>query len=468
MSVRSAGSLRRRLLLWLLGPMLLLSTVLFVDAYRSARAVADRAYDRVIAASVLAIAGRVVSVDGGIDVDLPHAALEMLSTDADDRVFYRIATTDDGLLTGYADLPPPAGALDADDGLMFYDAEYLGEPVRVGAFEQPLTGRAASGRLTVQVAQTRGQRDRLVQELASATAARLLLLVVSIALATWLGVRFGLEPLVRLRAAVRSRSPHDLRPLDVAAPREVRDLVTAINSHMERLQRTLRTMEQFIGDAAHQLRTPLASLHTQVELALRETDADAQRAAIAELRAATWRTSRLAGQLLDLARSTAESSGVGREVLDLRELAAEVMCELAPSALAKDIDIGFEGGGSVIALHADAVLMQEMIKNLVDNAIRYSPSGATVTLRIEADEVAGRARLAVEDDGPGIPPDERARAFERFHRGADTAQQGSGLGLAIVREVVERHDGDVWLEASAAGGLRVRVDLPLGTRDRCL
>jgi two-component system sensor histidine kinase TctE len=232
----------------------------------------------------------------------------MLSTDADDRVFYRIADGGGGLLTGYADLPqPPEHTSSEANGPIFYDATYRGETVRVGALTQPITGLGASGRLSVQVAQTRGQRDQLVRELASATAARLLVLLALIAVAIWSGVRFGLAPLAQLRATVRARSPRDLRPFDIAVPAEVRDVVVAINSHMARLLQTRNAMEQFISDAAHQLRTPLAALHTHVELALREADPQALRASVLELKDSTWRTSRLARQLLNLARTSVEA-----------------------------------------------------------------------------------------------------------------------------------------------------------------
>jgi two-component system sensor histidine kinase TctE len=461
MSSRATGSLRRRLILWLLGPTLLVSTVLVFDAYRGAREAADRAYDRVIAASVLAIADRVVTVGDRLDVDLPYVALEMLRTEAHDRVYYRIAGSGGELLTGYADLPlPPDGRLPEADDPIFYDAEYLGEAVRIGALAHPIAGASAGASFAVQVAQTRGQRDLLVRELATATAVRLIVLVVLIAIATWLGVRFGLEPLAHLQRVVRDRSPQDLRPLDVDVPREVRDLVTAIDGLMARLGRTLASMEQFISDAAHQLRTPLAALHTQVELALRESDPAALRQALQALQASTWRTSRLAVQLLNLARSTGDVPGGGDQLIELNALAAEVTRDIAPTALARDIDIGFEDDGRRCEVTGDLVLIQELVRNLVDNAVRYCPVGARVTVRISADVDAGRVRLEVEDDGPGIPPGERARVLERFYRGSGAEQQGSGLGLAIVREVAQRHGGSVVLDESDAGGLKVTVTLP--------
>lgn len=456
-------------MIWLLGPMLLVSTALFFEAYRSAREAADRAYDRVIAASVLAIADRVVSADGALDVDLPYVALEMLSTEADDRVFYRVAEPDGALVTGYADLPPPPdGRLPEDDEPFFYDAEYRGDMVRVGALTQPITGPGASGRFAVQVAQTRGQRDRFARELATATAGRFLVLVVLIALATWFGVRFGLSPLARFRAALRHRSPRDLRPLDISVPREVREVVAAIDDLMARLARTLRVMEQFISDAAHQLRTPLAALHTQLDLALRERDPQVLRESLLALRRSTWRTSRLAQQLLNLARSSADANSEACEPLDFAALVAEVTRELVPTALEKNIDLGFEHPGLPAWIYADPVLIRELVINVVDNAVHYSPIGARVTARVCAFSRPQRVRLEVEDNGPGIPATERTRVLERFYRVSGVEQAGSGLGLAIVRDVAERYGGTVKLGESNAGGLLVQIDLPSQAADRAV
>jgi two-component system sensor histidine kinase TctE len=461
MSARGIWSLRRRLMIWLLVPMLLVGTALFFEAYRSAREAADRAYDRVIAASVLAIADRVVTADGALDVDLPYVALEMLSTEDNDRVFYRVAEPDGALVTGYADLPPPPdGRLPAEDDPFFYDAVYRGDVVRVGALTQPITGPGASGRFAVQVAQTRGQRDRLVRELATATATRFLVLVVLIGLATWLGVRFGLSPLARLQAALRQRSSHDLRPLDIAVPREVRDVVAAIDDLMARLAKTLQVMERFISDAAHQLRTPLAALNTQLDLALRERDPQVLHESLLALRRSTWRTSRLARQLLNLARSNADSNGETDESLDFAALVADVTRELVPTALEKDIDLGFEQTGLQARVCADPVLLHELVTNLVDNAVHYCPTGARVTARVCTDPQAERVRLEVEDNGPGIPVAERPRVLERFYRISGMNQEGSGLGLAIVRDVAERYGGTVDLCESDSGGLLVRIDLP--------
>ena len=263
-------SLRRRLMLLLLVPLLVVGVILLLDAYRSARIAADRAHDRLIAGSALAIADRVAVSDGTLDIDLPYVAFEMLATSAHDRVFYRITDTRGAFVTGYPDLQEPGGRMpEQDNSPLFYDTKFRGEEVRVVLLKQAVTGPGSRGQFSVQVAQTRGERDLLTRELAVGTGVRLLLMIVLVALITWFGTRLGLKPLARLRAEIRQRSPQDLRPLNVEVPREVRDLVSAIDTLMRRLERSLASMEQFIADAAHQLRAPLAALQTQVETALR-------------------------------------------------------------------------------------------------------------------------------------------------------------------------------------------------------
>jgi two-component system sensor histidine kinase TctE len=451
------------LLIWLLGPLLLLCIVLLLDSYRGARVLADRAYDTLIAASAYAIADRVVPIENSLDLDLPYVALEMLSTPAQDRVFYRVAGPGGTFVTGYRDLPlPPDGHLPAGPDPVFYDAHYRGEALRITLLTRPVRGRYLGGRYSVQVAQTRGERDDLAYGLAVATAFRFLALTLLVAFVTWFGVRFGLQPLAHLRREVRRRSPQDLRPLQVDVPREVIDLVLAIDSLMARLDHNLRSMERFVSDAAHQLRGPLAALHTRVELLLRESEPASLRRGVTELRALTWRTSRLARQLLVDARASSESTvgGARRARFDLAHLAAETTRSQVPAALVKQIDLGFEGSEPVHIV-ADPVLLEELLKNLIDNAIRYCPETATVTVRVRRETAVGQGVLEIEDNGPGIPAVERERVFERFYRLGGQSEEGSGLGLAIVREVAGANAGQASLHTPATGGLLVRVTFPL-------
>ena len=452
MSARSNWSMRRRLLLWLVIPLLLLCGFLLVQSFFSARAAADRSYDRLLQASALAISERVIFLDGHVDVDLPYAALEMLASTAQDRVFYRISDPQGGFVTGYRDLPAATEPAAPGSTPRFYDARYHGEAVRMVSLSKPVI----SGRLTIEVAQTRDERRQLTWELALSTTWRLLLLIAVAGVLIWWGVQRNLAPLAALRQELRQRSARDLHPLESPAPCEIAPLVTAINQLMARLEASLGGMQRFIADAAHQLRTPLAVLHTQAELALREPDQTASRSALQALLDSTRRATRLANQLLDHARASSDIGVLDLSTVDLPKLAAEITAEFVPIALRRDMDLGLEAGPSAF-VQGDQVLLCELLKNLIDNAIRYCHRGARITVRVY--QRSGSVCLEVEDNGPGIAPAERERVFDRFYRSVDVDSEGSGLGLAIVKEIVQAHSGQISLATGDAGGLLVRVRL---------
>ena len=460
MNTGRGWSMRRRLLLWLVVPLLLLCGFLLVQSFFSARQAADTAYDRLLQASALAIAERVTMLDDTIDVDLPYAALEMLASTAQDRVFYRITDPQGNFVTGYRDLPLIAKQNTALSTPRFYNAAYHDEAIRIVLLTKPVS----SGQVMIEVAQTRAERSLLTWELTLNTAWRLLLLVVVAGGLIWQGVQRNLAPLAALRQELRQRSARDLHPLESPAPQEIAPLVTAVNQMMARLEHSLGGMQRFIADATHQLRTPLAVLHTQAELALREREHSASQFALQALLDATRRATRLANQLLDHARASSDISTLDLATVDLSKLASEITAELVPLALRRDIDLGLEAEPAM-CIQGDSVLLGELLKNLIDNAIRYCPNGVRITVRVYPElkrgAALGRVCLAVEDNGPGIAPSERERVFDRFYRCSSSDSGGSGLGLAIVKEIVQAHGGHVSLTAGAGGkGLLVRVILP--------
>lgn len=453
-------SLRRRLLAWLLIPLVLVCVVLLADAYVNAIRQADKAYDRLLMASALAIAERVVAENGRIEVDLPYVALEMFSSAAQDRVFYRVTGPVDEFVTGYRDLPGlPA---DAAEDTVFYDADYRGSKVRVAMLNQPISGPGVRGHVEIQVAQTRNERDLLAREIVLGAGIRLSLLVLCAAVIIWIGVTAGLAPLRRLQQAVGSRSPQDLAPLESDVPREVRALVTAINDLMDRLDGSMGRMRRFIADASHQLRTPLSALKTQTELALREPEPDGIRDSLSRLHDSTRRTSRLADQLLTLARAEPGGAPYRQDAVDLAAIAEEVARDWVPTALEHGVDLGFECNAPAAPVLGDETHLKEALKNLIENAVLYGGSGSKVTVRIDASAGAKIARIEVEDDGPGLVESERPLVLDRFYRVPGGPSEGCGLGLAIVKEIAERHGGGITLLPGNGGrGLVVRVDLPL-------
>jgi two-component system sensor histidine kinase TctE len=264
-----------------------------------------------------------------------------------------------------------------------------------------------------------------------------------------------------MRALVQDRGPNDLAPIELeSAPREVHALAKAINTLLGAVHESVSAQRRFISDAAHQLRTPLAGLKSQTELALRETTDAALQARLQRVHTSATRSAHLVNQLLTLARAEPDSAPAqGRARIDLARLSADLCADMVPRARQAGIDLGVDDSAAVAApVLANALLMREAIVNLIDNAIRYAGRGSTVTVRAAIDGDHGR--VEVEDNGPGIAEADRARVFERFAR-ATHIGDGCGLGLSIVKEIVERHGGSVALEPVQPQGLRATIRLPL-------
>jgi two-component system sensor histidine kinase TctE len=295
-------------------------------------------------------------------------------------------------------------------------------------------------------------------------------LVLLMTLIVWLGIRAGLSPLARLRQQVEGRAPTDLAPLQLAsAPREVWSLATAINTLLAAVQNTVATQKRFIGDAAHQLRTPLAGLKSQTEIALQSATDPELRARLQRVHDSATRSAHLVNQLLTLARAEPESAMVqDRQRFDLRRLAQTRTAEWVPRALRMGVDLGLADSGATpedaVWVWANPLLISEALSNVIDNALHYAgpttpagPLAPQVTVRVSHE--GERALLEVLDNGPGIAAADQGRVFERFVRATDSGN-GCGLGLAIVKEIIERHGGEVQLSNAMPHGLQVRMWLP--------
>jgi two-component system OmpR family sensor kinase len=313
----------------------------------------------------------------------------------------------------------------------------------------------ADGQL-IQVAQPLSVRRALAASLALSTIMPMLVALPLLALFVWIAIARGLTPLTRIAAALGRRTPRQLEPLPYGGwPREIQPVVDALNGLLGRLDRAIDAQREFVADAAHELRTPLTALHLQAQIAERAASDDERRAALADLRAGLARTTRIVGQLLALAR---EEPGVVERPsapVDLASLARDVVAELEPLAAARGVDLGLaEAQPTTIA--GDAQGLRTLLANLVDNAIRYTPQGGRVDVSVTRGD--DRTTLAVRDNGPGIPVEQRDRVFTRFARGSDAQAEGSGLGLAIVRRIAERHGATVTLDEGIGGkGLGVVV-----------
>ncbi len=426
-------SLRRRLLLGLTLAAALIGVVALVDTWREAVQTAQGLSDRVLEGSALAIAERVtVDEGGGLEADIPFAALEMLASAAEDQVFYRVDAPAGTFLTGYEEL---AVLSPGEDGIAFADGLFDAVPIRSATLFRRISTGADSVAFTVTVAESTRARSALAGQILIRSALRILVLIGCIVGIVWVAVTFAFRPLDRLGAAIAERTPDDLRPLQARVPLEAAPLAGAINSFMARLEGAVAALRHFTGNASHQLRTPLATLRTQLALARRAEGPEQAAAALDKADAALVRAERVLAQLLALARVDAAATGLALVPVDLAALAREVTGEALPAAGEAGIDLGYEGSPRAEVL-AEPVLVAELLRNLVDNALRYAGRGAVVTVRVNA------LLLEVEDDGPGLAPDRLAQVAQAQRMASGSAggtpcgaPGGSGLGLAIVGEI---------------------------------
>ncbi|MDM9620718.1 sensor histidine kinase [Rhizobium sp. S96] len=449
-------SLRRRLLFWLLISTAVLGVVALADTYREAVETSNIVSDRVLAGSALAIAERVVvAEDGTLEVDIPYVALEMLTSAAQDRVFYRVDGPPGRFITGYQSLPVLEGM--HGDTAAFADDTFRSEPIRVATLRRSASTGIRSVPFTVTVAETTIARRQLARAILLRSALRLAFMIVGAATIVWISVTVALRPLYKLRDAIGERSPDDLHPIDQSVPSEVQPLVDTVNGFMVRLQSALDALRNFTGNASHQLRTPLAIIRTQLALSARATSlSDAQDAAVKGDQAVAH-AERILAQLLLMAKIDAASAkeALTASSIDLTAVAQEITGDLIPAAAAAGIDLGFDGGKQEM-IRAEPLLIGELLRNLVGNAIAYAGSGAEVTVRIHsADEMV---RLEVEDNGPGIAPEKLAAVRQRFSRGNDSATPGAGLGLPIVEEIAALFNATLALEPAFDGkGVKATV-----------
>ena len=451
-------SLQRQLLLWLLLPQLVLWLAGGALAYRTALRYAEKGIDQSLTQSVRSLARQVKPMGSGLLVDFPRAAQDIIEQDPLDRVSYMVSSPPGAFLLGNHKLPPPgAAAIQAGEALL-YDARLDGKPVRVALLEVNYGDAAAPQRLRVQVAKSLAAQQRLARELVADVLVPLVVLGLLLSVLVYSGIRRGLQPLKRLEALLGDRSQRSLSALSpialTQAPQEVHSLAGAVNQMLAAVRHSVRHEKQFLNDAAHQLRTPLAGLISQTELALTERDPQALQARLVKVHAGAQRSAHLVHQLLSLARTDAE---ISLQPLDLAALAREVACEWTPRAIAAGIDLGFEGEDRLMA-QGEKLLLREALSNLIDNALHYAGRGACVTVRVT--RTPGQAVMEVEDNGPGVSEASLPQMFERFWR-ASEQPGGCGLGLSIVAEIALRHGGSATAQTAAPQGLCVRIGLPL-------
>jgi two-component system, OmpR family, sensor histidine kinase TctE len=462
MPFNAGVSLKRQLLLWLLLPQLVLWLSGSFLAWRVAYQNGEKGIDQMLTQSVKALARQIKPLGDGLLVDFPKAAQDILEQDPADPLSYTVTSPPGSFLLGNAKLPSPAATVFIALGEpVLYPASVDGKRVRVALLEVDYGAAPNKQRLRVQVAQSLAVRDQIARELLQQMLLPMGLMAMALGTLVYAGVSRGLAPLKRLEAQIELAGESDpVRGATIpaiallSAPQEVHSLASTINRLLDAVARGQSKEKQFLNDAAHQLRTPLAGLIGQSELALRECQDDVVKDRLRKVLSAAQRSAHLVHQLLQLAR--AESTG-DMQPLNLAQLARDVAREWTGRALQFDIDLGYEGEEELMVL-GNELLLREALSNLVDNALQYAGPSSLVTLHVRAQSRA-LAQLSIEDNGPGVHPGDIAQMFGRFWRGSDKPG-GCGLGLAIVQEIARRHGGSVSAENMHPQGLRVTMTLP--------
>jgi len=460
-------SLFGEILDWMLAPLLLLWPMSVALTWLVAQNIANKPFDRDLAEMTRVLSKQVVlrqSPEGARSAafTLPTGATELLHADEADDIYYQVLGLRGELLSGERSLPlPPDDEPVVVDEVRFRDGEMNSDDLRIAYAWVALPGRNGDPPLAlVQVAETLGKRSRLATEIIKGVILPQFVILPLAVLLVWLALVRGIAPLNELQQRIRRRDSSDLSPIDEReAPEEVSPLVRAINDLLARLDQSIGAQKHFLADAAHQLKTPLAGLRTQAELAQREIDAgqhepQALKKSLQQIAHSSQSAAHMVNQLLAMARAENQAQEAQRQNVNLARLAIETVRDFVPRALEKRIDLGYEGpeaGRGALndkgaTVSGNPLLLRELIRNLVDNALQYTPAGGTVTARIVDDPFGQVVVLQVEDSGPGIPVAEREKVFRPFYRTLGTDVDGSGLGLAIVREIAVQHGAHIQLE----------------------
>lgn len=450
------NSIQGELLGWLLIPISILWLVTTFAAYSFADRFANDAYDEIMLNSADSIIARIKVNGKNVVVDLPPAARDILEHNDMDGFYYDVLMSNGRQLSADADLPLPVDAM----GLplwkpKFSDGTFKGKPVRIGVIKVPVKGDP-SDEVVVIFAETLNARNHFANQITLSIIVPQLVFILLSVWAVSVGISKALAPLKDLRDSLQNRSQYDLTPIATdEAPTEVQPLVAAINELMVKLNEDLEAQRRFVGNAAHQLRTPLAGLKTYIALLKRKRQGEGQEL-LEQLDVGMDRLNKLVGGLLSLAKaepSANRSSDLA--IIDLNNIARDITKTLQSEADKNDILLDFQPNSEEALIQGDIGRLQDLISNLIDNALVYSTKGGHVRVQIRMAPMV--VDLLVDDDGPGIPAEERERVFERFYRVLGTGVEGSGLGLSIVKEIVIMHDAKISIDTSELGGTRFTV-----------
>ena len=453
-------SLLAEILDWLLAPLFLLWPMSIAITYVVAQNLANGPFDKNLANALLILGQQVEIEDNKAVLKISAPARLALRTRENDGVLWKVSTSSGELLGGDTELPSPQFTPNEKKNHVYYQNYTLRDfEIRVAYLWNDF-GQRNSAPILLLAAESIDQRTKFANDIIKGVIFPQFFVLPIAAFLIWFGLSSGIAPINALQKRLRARRPDDLSPIDRhAAPSEIEPLITAMNHLLIRLEANVLTQRRFVADAAHQLKTPLAGLRTQAELALR-SDAQAQtQASLLQIVQGTQRATRLVNQLLLMA-SAENPNDLKLSPIDLVALAREQTLLWVDQALRQGLDIGFEGPDHPLMINGEPILLAEAINNLIDNALRYTPAPGHITVAVT--ERLNAIVLSVQDSGPGILAEERSRVFDRFYRVLGAKAEGSGLGLAIVKEIALRHRAEVYVsdfsdKSSDATGARFEL-----------
>jgi two-component system sensor histidine kinase TctE len=456
-------SLRTQLIRWLLLPILCVGAALGFAIYRSSVDLATETFDVELAEQASSIATRFQIKEGLLNVDMTQAALDILTYDLSDQFFFTVTGPHGRHIAGNSeDFPVVPANFKMTTRPTFYDGVMHNTAVRIAVLALPIE-KGAQQLAVIQVAETLAARQEFERRILLSVVTSEIAFFVLLLGVLWIGIAQSLKPLGILTEAVDRRPASDLTALPAQnVPKEIAPLIVAINRLLARVSSDVDMRNRFIANAAHQLRTPLAGLQTQSELALRTQDNSERNKIIEKIVIGCDRAARVVHQLLVLAKFDPNAGGVAKTYVDLQPLVSSCIEDRLDNAIAKAVEVSFDCPDTPIGIVGDALLIRELVSNLLDNAIRYTGSGGKVNVRIHTD-AGTHALLEVSDSGPGIPEPDRERIFERFYRVEGAAPGGSGLGLAIVSEIAAVHNGQIELRSEVGKGTTVAARFALAS-----
>lgn len=451
--MRKTKSLKSELILSMLLPVALFLVLETILSYFVTLHYVNESYDRWLLDSAKSLAQEIKIKEGNVFAELPQAALEIFRWDDQDNTYFKITTENSGIIAGDIDVPNQSKNVTDENTPIFFNDQMFGVPVRVVSLliQNPET----PDKIFVHVAETLNKRHSAMTDILLADLGPQLLLGLLSGIYLFRRITKGLQPLTELTKEISQRTPHDLSPIpENQVFWEIRVLTDTINALLLKLNTAIVTQQRFIANAAHQLRTPLAGLRLQAERAQRESNLNAMRPALVQIQHSADRVSHMITQMLALARSSPIENSYMFQPIDINELAKNICIEWAAKAIQRNIELSYESHSSPLIIVCDAVLLQELLVNLLDNAIIYNNHGGQIQVKLDNTPTPC---LIIADNGPGIPAQECEKVLERFYRIPGSQGNGCGLGLSIVKEIVDLHRAKLDISANMTGGTIITV-----------